>query len=461
METKIDRSSNSGGTYGFSALPGGNRNNNGDFNNEGNNANFWSSGEYNSNNAFNLNLNYNNDNANLNWNNKNNARSVRCLKDSGKFNINLLKNDLRFAYFQARKHKRNTHNQLEFEQNLESNLLALALELQNRTYEPLPSICFINEKPVKREIIAANFRDRVVHHLLYNWIYPIFDRQFIYDSYSCRVGKGTDFGINRAKEFMVSESRNFTRDCWALRLDISGFFMSINRDILYQLIIEGLRKAKWRGIPDRDLCLFLVKTFVFNDPLKNAHFRSPRSAWNDLPANKSLMGLPANQGLPIGNLTSQLFGNVYLNPLDQFVKHQLKIRCYGRYVDDMLLVHHDKSVLLNAIPKIRNFLLDRLNLNLNEKKTRLQPVSHGFPFLGAYILPWRTYPSRRTVKNFRECVRNPVLEERVQQSRIQSYLGYMGHYDAFKLASTFLASSSGFLAPDQSKHRCLLRFHPG
>ncbi len=352
-----------------------------------------------------------------------------------------IQHELLRAYREARKHKRNTVNQLQFEANLESNLLRLAHDLQNGSYEVSRSVCFINEKPVKREIIAANFRDRVVHHLLYNWIYPIFDRLFIYDSYSCRVGKGTDFGINRAKGFMVSESRNFTRECWTLRLDISGFFMSINRDILYGQIVEGLGKARWRGVPDKDLCLFLIRTFVFNDPLKDAVFRSPRSAWNDLPANKSLMGLPANQGLPIGNLTSQLFGNVYLNPLDQYIKHQLKIRCYGRYVDDMLLVHHDKSALLDVIPKIRDFLQERLHLNLNEKKTRLQPVQNGFPFLGAYILPWRTYPSRRTVQNFRECLRNPVLDERVQQSRIQSYLGYMGHYDAYWMTKFVLVST--------------------
>lgn len=334
------------------------------------------------------------------------------------------------AYREARKHKRNTHNQLEFERNLEHNLLELAQELQNRSYELRPSICFINEKPVKREIIAANFRDRVVHHLLYNWICPIFDRQFIYDSYSCRVGKGTLFGIERARGFINSESRNFTRECWVLRLDVSGFFMSINRDILYRLCMEGLRKAKWRSVPDKDLCVYLLKKFIYNNPLRNAKFRSPKAAWADLPSNKSLIGLPPNQGLPIGNLTSQLFGNIYLNPLDQFVKHQLKIRCYGRYVDDMVLVSADKEQLLKCVGQIRNFLKERLLLTLHPKKIYLQQVDKGFSFLGAYVLPWRVYPSRRTVKNFRECVHHPVVDESKQNSRVQSYLGYMSHYNS-------------------------------
>lgn len=344
--------------------------------------------------------------------------------------MNSLLGELYIAYREARKHKRNTQNQLDFERNLESNLLALAYELQNRTYVPLPSICFINEKPVKREIIAANFRDRVVHHLLYNWIYPIFDRQFIFDCYSCRVGKGTDFGIKRAKAFVSSESKNFSQESWVLRLDISGFFMGINRDILYGLCIEGLRKVKWRGVPDKDLCTFLIRIFVYNDPLKNARFRSPRSAWNDLPANKSLMGLPENQGLPIGNLTSQLFGNIYLNPLDQFVKRILKIRCYGRYVDDMVLVHRDKRVLLDAVDQIRDFVASQLALNLHPKKVYLQPVQNGFAFLGVYILPWRVYPGRRIVRNFRECVAKPSADLLCQAARLQSYHGYMSHYDA-------------------------------
>ncbi|WP_109735013.1 MULTISPECIES: RNA-directed DNA polymerase [unclassified Fibrobacter] len=340
------------------------------------------------------------------------------------------------AYYQARRHKRNTVNQLQFELSLEQSIYDLSRELSSRTYDLRPSICFINETPVKREIIAANFRDRVVHHLLCNWICPIFDRQFIHDCYSCRVGRGTDFAVSRAKYFMVSESRDFTRECWSLRLDISGFFMGIHRDILYQLCVEGLSRGKWAGVPDKDLCMFLLKKFIYNNPLDNAIFRSPPSAWNDLPLNKSLRGTSVNCGLPIGNLTSQWFGNIYLNRLDQFVKHQLKIRCYGRYVDDMLLVHHDKSVLLEAIFKIRDYLKSRLHLNLNEKKTRLQPIQKGFPMLGAYILPYRTYPGRRTVKNFVECVKNPCRDEDKQKSRVQSYLGYMGHYNAYRLTQS-------------------------
>lgn len=146
--------------------------------------------------------------------------------------------------------------------------MSLSQVLYDRTYELSPAICFINEKTVKREIIAADFRDRVVHHLLYRWLYPIFDRQFIYDSYSCRVGKGTLFGINRAKGFIRAASEDFCKECFVLRLDVSGFFMGINRQKLYELIIEGLNHARWNNIPDKNLAMYLVKKIVFHNPLE-------------------------------------------------------------------------------------------------------------------------------------------------------------------------------------------------
>lgn len=346
--------------------------------------------------------------------------------------------DIHRAYKDARRHKRNTVNQLRFEAALEHGELALASLLQNRQYELLPSICFINKQPVKREIIAANFRDRVCHHLLYNWIYPIFDRQFIYDSYSCRIGKGTLFGIERARNFMISESDNFRRETFVLRLDISGFFMNIDRDILYSLIIRGLEKVHWKGIPDKDLAIYLIQKFVYNDPLKNAIYRSPKEDWDDLPPNKTLRGTPANCGLPIGNLTSQLFGNIYLNPLDHFIKRALKIRCYGRYVDDMYLIHKDKDVLKQSIPQIRDYLKNDLKLTLHPKKIYLQPVTNGFPFLGAFILPHRIYPGRRIVGNFRKAVLKPDKDVIRQANMITSYKGLFTHFDCYKMTKKWI-----------------------
>lgn len=173
--------------------------------------------------------------------------------------------------------------------------------------------------------------------------------------------------------------------------------------------------------------------------MKNAVYRSPASAWNGLPRNKSLRGTRENCGLPIGNLTSQLFGNIYMNPLDQFVKRSLKIRCYGRYVDDILLVHHDKRVLLAAIPRIRDFLRERLRLVLHTHKVSLQPVQNGFAFLGAYVLPYRTCPSRRIVANFRECLLHPLADSVKQRARLTSYRGLFGRYQCFAILAPWLS----------------------
>lgn len=186
-------------------------------------------------------------------------------------------------------------------------------------------------------------------------------------------------------------------------------------------------------MPDRDLCVYLLKVFIFSDPLENAFFRSAPDKWVGLPANKSLRNTGKNRGLPIGNLTSQLFGNIYMNPLDHFVKLNLKIRCYGRYVDDMFLIHHDKQALLDSIGKIRNFLHDKLQLTLHPNKVYLQPVNNGFAFLGGYILPWRVYPGRRLAANVLSCLRNPVQPIWRQNNRLISYRGFLKHYDCGRL----------------------------
>ncbi len=369
-------------------------------------------------------MNYDDTDLNTNDNNKDNAMSVRCVKDSlAELSGSALFTEVYRAYLDARRHKRGSKSQLEFESNLEPNLLALARDLERREYELSPSVCFIYEGKVKREVIAAAFRDRVVHHLLWNWINPLFERSFIYDSYSCRKGKGTLFGIRRASGFLRAASDDFRRDCWVLRLDISGFFMNIDRRILYSLVMGTLERYAFAGVPSRNLCLYLLQKVIFDDPLERAVFRSPMSAWGGLPKSKTLRFARPFCGLPIGNLTSQLFGNVYLNPLDQFVKRELKVRYYGRYVDDMVLVHSEREFLLDSIQRIREFLLERLRLRLHPQKIYLQPATRGFPFLGAFILPCRTYLGRSFWKRFRKCLEHPASDPLLQFARETSYLG--------------------------------------
>ncbi len=177
--------------------------------------------------------------------------------------------DLFQAYYDARSNKRNTLNALNFEMDYEHNIFKLHEEIINNTYKIKPSICFINYKPVQREIFAADFRDRVVHHLVYNYIAPIFDKTFINDSYSCRKGKGTHYGIKRVGKFIRSCSQNYHKDCYVLKLDIKGYFMSIHRGLLYKLVKSTLLKYRNETDFDLQLILGLLEQIIFNDPTRN------------------------------------------------------------------------------------------------------------------------------------------------------------------------------------------------
>ena len=307
--------------------------------------------------------------------------------------------DLFRAYYDARKNKRKTANALAFEENYQEKLFALADEVADRRYVIRPSICFVVDKPVKREIFAADFRDRVIHHLIFNYINPIFERHFIRDSYSCRLSKGTSYGIKRVDHFIRAGSENYQRDCWILKLDIRGYFMSMDRNILYRKIERRLKELKSTDF-DRNLVLCLIRTVIFNDPTKNCRVKGKREDWVGLPKSKSLFFAKKDKGFPIGNLTSQLFGNIYMDDFDHFVREELKIKYYGRYVDDMVFIYPDKKYLKAIISAVKAHLRTELNLDLHPKKIYFQNYKKGVKFLGVYILPYRIYIDKKTKKSF-------------------------------------------------------------
>ena len=305
------------------------------------------------------------------------------------------------AYCQCRKHKRGTVNAMKFEQNLEENLVALHEKLTSGRYQLGRSIAFLIEKPKRREIFAADFRDRVVHHVLVGYLEPRWERRFIHDSYACRKGKGTcpvlgrtgqvqgtHKGVERLRSFTRKVTANGTRRAWYLQLDIRGFFVAIDRDILYQ------RLAAKETDP---AVLWLIRMLLFYEPTENCLMRrAQRADFEQLPAHKTLFKAAPNCGLPIGNLTSQFFANVYLDALDQFVKHQLKARCYLRYCDDFVLLSEDRAVLERQEAQIRGFLFNELRLTLNDRR-RLRPVSDGIDFLGYIVRPDYLLVRRRVV----------------------------------------------------------------
>jgi RNA-directed DNA polymerase len=321
--------------------------------------------------------------------------------------------DLFQAYYDARKNKRNTINALAFEIDYERKLFELYEEIKTGKYEIGPSICFIIFKPVQREVFAADFRDRIVHHLIYNYISPIFERLFIYDSYSCRKGKGTSCGIKRLDHFIRSCSQNYSRDCHILKIDIKGYFMSIDRNILYEKVEKTLLRFRKDVSFDFDLILQLIRQVAFHDPVRNCIIKGNRSNWKGLPKNKSLFFARKNKGLPIGNLTSQLFGNVYLNDFDLFLKHRLGLKYYSRYVDDLVVVHKNKERLKSVVSFAKRYLRNELSLELHPKKIYFQHFFKGVNFLGTVIKPWRIYIQNRVKGNFHQKIRywNNLLVE--------------------------------------------------
>ncbi|MDD5519040.1 MAG: reverse transcriptase domain-containing protein [Candidatus Omnitrophica bacterium] len=296
-------------------------------------------------------------------------------------------------YINCRKRKRNTINALKFEIRLEDNILSLQEELRNRSYYPSRSVCFVAKRPKLREIFAADFRDRVVHHILVDYLEKIWEPVFIYDSYACRKGKGNHQAVKRLRSFMRKVSKNGAVRADYMQLDIHNFFVSIDKEILFNLIAKR--------IENEDI-LWLLKVLIFHDPTRDYVLKSKRRLIESVPAHKSLFNTRNKRGLPIGNLTSQFFGNVYLNELDQFVKHNLKAKYYLRYVDDFVILHRDKEQLDAWRKEIGQLLKNRLNLSLHPGKQVIRPVSNGVDFLGYIVRAGYILSRNRVVNNLKE-----------------------------------------------------------
>lgn len=287
--------------------------------------------------------------------------------------------DLVQAYYDCRRSKRNSASSLAFEANLERNLSQLHSDLIAGTYRPGRSICFVVTRPKPREVWAADFRDRIVHHLLYNRIGASIEATFIADSCACIPGRGTLYAAKRLESKIRSATQNWARPVHYLKLDLANFFVSIDKQILAGQLEARIREPWWRA---------LALQVLWHDPREDFEVRSPRHLFNRVPQHKRLTAQPARLGLPIGNLSSQFFANVYLDAMDQFVKHQLRCRHYVRYVDDFVLLHESPQQLNTWLADINAFL-PTLGARLNPSKTILQPVDRGVYFVGHVIKPWR------------------------------------------------------------------------
>ncbi len=300
------------------------------------------------------------------------------------------------AWKEFLKGKRNKNGVKEFQRFLTRNVLELHEELEQRTYRHGGYHAFKISDPKPRDIHKALVRDRLVHHALYRQLYPFFNRTFISDSYSCRLEKGTHLAMNRFRTFAYQVSKNNTRTCWVLKCDIRKFFASIDHKILTDLF-EG-------HIPSKDICWLLGKVIT---------------------SFKTMDG----KGLPLGNLTSQLLVNIYMNEFDQFVKHRLKARWYVRYSDDFVFLSDDRMWLESVIPRVSEFLDTSLKLELHPKKVSIRTIASGVDFLG-----WIHFFDHRVLRTVAKCrMFRRIREAGGREEIVQSYLGLLQHGNAKKL----------------------------
>ncbi len=275
------------------------------------------------------------------------------------------------AYQEARKCKRYKRNVASYGFYLESNLLKLQRELVSEVYMPSSYVCFTVFDPKVRKVAAPAFRDRVLQHSLVTQIEPLFDSKFIYDSYACRKNKGTHFGLKRVKKFLSATRSIYGKHTpiYCLRMDISKFFASVSWDVLIALINKTVPCEKTKKLIEK----IVTKHQCYD--VNGNYIRAPHD----------IVVPDKRKGLPIGNLTSQLFANVYLNELDHYVKETLHVRWYARYMDDFLIIHPDRTYLKKMRDTLRIFLGDELKLNFHPKKVIIQNVKQGLPFVGYLI----------------------------------------------------------------------------
>ena len=332
--------------------------------------------------------------------------------------------DVFYAYYDCRKTKRNSWSALRFEENLEQNLMDLYYDLADQTWEPSRLSCFVALYPKPREIWASEFRDRVVQYVFYNRWSQFFTSRFIYDTYACIPGRGALFGRNRVSRMMRQVSLNFTQPASVLKADIANFFVSIDKVILETMLLEHI-KSPWDT--------WLLHKLLGYDVRDNVLIKSPKKLFKLIPKHKSLFYAKKEKGLPIGNLTSQFFANIYLNKLDQYAKRTLGVRYYGRYVDDIVLMHPDPSVLGSFYCALNEFCNKNLLLTFHPQKTYLNKIEYGVDFLGYIIKPYSCYIRNRVMSHIISRLEDTQFHKNSNVvSSVNSYLGMLKHVNGYQ-----------------------------
>lgn len=284
-----------------------------------------------------------------------------------------------------------------FEYNLIENISILRSDLISGAYRHGPYTHFKVSDPKPRDIHKASVRDRLMHHAIYRILYPFFDRIFINDSYSCRLGKGTHRAMNTFRRYAYRASENHTKTLWVLKCDIRKFFASIDQRILLTILRKHLFD---------EYTINLLRNVI-----------------------ESFHSTALGKGLPLGNLTSQLLVNVYMNEFDQFAKHKLKARYYARYSDDFVILSMDREWLSSLLPRIRDFLRENLKLGLHPNKVFIRTLASGIDFLG-----WVHFPDHRVLRTSTKRRMLKAISGSPNEATIMSYRGMLSHGNAYKLS---------------------------
>ena len=297
------------------------------------------------------------------------------------------------AYILCLKNKKRKIGTFNFvNDNICKNLITILDELNNHTYVPRQSNCYVITDPALREIYAAQFTDRIVQHFYMKEIEDILDKELVDGCCSCRKERGNDYALKLLKKYLIETSKNGTKDCFFLKIDLSGYFMSIDRKMISNKFLN-LIKEKYNG-KHEELLLYLTPIIFENNPALNCIYKCDEDLRKIVPERRK-MNPQSDYGMAIGNLTAQAGSNLNLNDFDNFVEKELKLTNYVRYVDDIVIVSDDKKELINKLPIIIKKLKET-NQTLNKKKTKIETAYHGVPFLGKVSYPYGYQKAKKT-----------------------------------------------------------------
>jgi len=391
-----------------------------------------------SNNAWRLDFS----NGNLNNNNNNKYNNYRVRPVVASRDIPFLESVIE-AYNNCIKNKRTAPQAIEYVKIAAKDVPVLAQEILENKYYPSTSTCFMVTFPKLREVFAANFRDRIVHHWICLRLNPLFEKRNMElgdVSHACRKGHGTRSAVKQVSEGIDRVSRNMQRDAWIYKGDIVGFFMNIDRKLLWKMLRDLILK-EYKG-DYKNILLRLVKITIFHRPEEDCIVQSDVRLWENIRKDKSLFYNDKNKGEPIGNLTTQLFAGYYLSFLDEFVKSLFKGKNYSytRLVDDYVIICDDKEFLKSVVKEVDKFLQEKLFLETH-KGVYFQHVSHGVKFVGKVIKYRRTFVINRTIgrmiTKLRFCLRDcrkglTSMDCRRWQSVLNSYIGLISDANSYR-----------------------------